>query len=168
MSERFIVAADFRRQRADKALAAAFPAHSRSAIQRAFGAQLVLRNGVAIGQSDMVKSGDVLEFSLPETSPALLLPNPIPLQVVWEDDQLIAVNKAAGMVVHPGAGTGGDTLVHALLAHCAGTLSGIGGVERPGIVHRLDRETSGLILVAKTDAAHRGLAEQFSGRSVRK
>ena len=168
MSERFVVAAGAHRQRADKALAAAFPGHSRSAIQRAFGARLVRRNGGAIGQSDLVKAGDVLEFSLPQTGPTDLLPNPLPLEVVWEDDQIIAINKAAGMVVHPGAGTGGDTLVHALLAHCAGTLSGIGGVERPGIVHRLDRETSGLILVAKTDAAHRGLAEQFSGRTVRK
>ena len=168
MSKRFIVAAGARRQRADKALAAEFPEHSRSAIQRAFGAGLVRRNGAPIGQSEFVRAGDALEFSLPETTALELLPNPLPLEIVWEDAQLIAVNKAAGMVVHPGAGTGGDTLVHALLAHCAGTLSGIGGVERPGIVHRLDKETSGLLLVAKTDAAHRGLAEQFSGRSVRK
>ena len=168
MSKSLVVAEGARRVRADKALAAGFPEHSRSAIQRAFGAGLVLRNGVAVGQSDLVRAGDVLEFSLPEASPAEMRPNPLPLAVVWEDDQLVAINKAAGMVVHPGAGTGGDTLVHALLAHCAGTLSGIGGVERPGIVHRLDKETSGLILVAKTDAAHRGLAEQFSGRSVGK
>jgi 23S rRNA pseudouridine1911/1915/1917 synthase len=168
VSKRFIVASGARRQRADKTLAAEFPEHSRSAIQRAFGAGLVRRNGAPIGQSELVRAGDVLEFSLPETSPLDLLPNPLPLDVVWEDGQVIAVNKAAGMVVHPGAGTGGDTLVHALLARCAGSLSGIGGVERPGIVHRLDKETSGLLLAAKTDAAHRGLAEQFSGRSVRK
>jgi len=165
---RFIIAAGTRRQRADKALAGAFPEHSRSAIQRAFGARLVLKNGVSIDQSELVRAGDALEFNLPETKPTDLLPNPLPLEVIWEDGELIAINKSAGMVVHPGAGTGGDTLVHALLARCAGTLSGIGGVERPGIVHRLDRETSGLILVAKTDAAHRGLAEQFSGRSVHK
>jgi len=168
VSNRLVVEAGARRLRADRALAAGFPEHSRSAIQRAFAVGLVRKNGVAIGQSDLVRAGDLLEFNLPETRPAEMLPNPLPLDVLWEDDQVIAVNKAAGMVVHPGAGTGGDTLVHALLAHCAGTLSGVGGVERPGIVHRLDKETSGLILVAKTDAAHRGLAEQFSGRSVRK
>ncbi|MFA5265702.1 MAG: RluA family pseudouridine synthase, partial [Opitutaceae bacterium] len=79
-----------------------------------------------------------------------------------------ALNKAAGMVVHPGVGTGEDTVVHAMLSHCAGELSGVGGVERPGIVHRLDKETSGVLLVAKTDAAHRGLAEQFAGRQLKK
>jgi 23S rRNA pseudouridine1911/1915/1917 synthase len=92
----------------------------------------------------------------------------IPLTIIFEDKHLLAVNKTSGMIVHPGAGTGEDTLVHALLAHCAGTLSGIGGVERPGIVHRLDRETSGIILVAKSDAAHRGLSEQFSERALQK
>jgi 23S rRNA pseudouridine1911/1915/1917 synthase len=81
---------------------------------------------------------------------------------------MLAINKAAGMVVHPGAGTAADTLVHALLAHCRGNLSGVGGVERPGIVHRLDRETSGIILVAKTDAAHRGLSGQFAARTIEK
>ena len=161
MSSRLVVEAGARRLRADRALAAGFPEHSRSALQRAFAAGLVRRNGLAVGQSDLVRAGDLLEFSLPETRAAEMVPNPLPLDVLWEDDQVIAINKAAGMVVHPGASTGGDTLVHALLAHCAGTLSGVGGVERPGIVHRLDKETSGLILVAKTDAAHRGLAEQL-------
>ncbi|MBS0631096.1 MAG: RluA family pseudouridine synthase, partial [Verrucomicrobia bacterium] len=102
------------------------------------------------------------------TKPAELKAVDIPLEVIFEDKHLLAVNKTAGMIVHPGAGTGEDTLVHALLAHCEGTLSGVGGVERPGIVHRLDRETSGIILVAKTDKAHRGLAEQFSERALQK
>ena len=97
-----------------------------------------------------------------------LRPVDIPLDVIFEDRHMLAVNKPAGMVVHPGAGTREDTLVHALLAHCGDSLSGIGGVQRPGIVHRLDRETSGLILVAKSDAAHRGLAAQFSGRTLKK
>ena len=92
----------------------------------------------------------------------------IPLEVSFEDKHMLAINKAAGMVVHPGAGTRDDTLVHALLAHCKGKLSGVGGVERPGIVHRLDRETSGVILVAKSDLAHRGLAEQFKERELQK
>jgi len=154
--------------RADKVLAAAFPAHSRTALQRAFEAGLVRRNGAVIARSDEVRPGDRLEFSLPELRPAALRAVTIPLEILYEDEHMLAVNKPAGMVVHPGAGTGEDTLVHALLAHCAGGLSGIGGVERPGIVHRLDKETSGILLVAKSDAAHRGLAEQFAGRHLRK
>ena len=149
-------------------LAAAFPEHSRAALQRAFEAGLVRRNGVALAKSDDVKAGDTLEFALPKIVPAELRPVAIPLHVLYEDEHLLAINKAAGMVVHPGVGTGEDTLVHALLAHCAGGLSGIGGIERPGIVHRLDKETSGVLLVAKSDAAHRGLSEQFAGRHLRK
>lgn len=163
-----LVPAAVRRGRADKILARAFPAHSRTALQRAFEAGLVSRNGVAIAQSDEVRPGDRLEFALPAVQPAELRPAAIPLEVLYEDEHMLALNKPAGMVVHPGVGTGADTLVHALLAHCAGRLSGVGGIERPGIVHRLDKETSGVILVAKTDAAHRGLSEQFAGRHLRK
>jgi 23S rRNA pseudouridine1911/1915/1917 synthase len=137
-------------------------------LQRAFAAGLVRRNGGVIDQAEEVAAGDRLEFALPETKPAELRPVAIPLDVLYEDDHLLAINKAAGMVVHPGVGTGDDTLVHALLAHCAGRLSGVGGVERPGIVHRLDKDTSGVLLVAKSDAAHRGLSEQFAGRHLRK
>jgi 23S rRNA pseudouridine1911/1915/1917 synthase len=168
MSQTYIVPEGVRRQRADKVLAAAFKEQSRAAWQRAFAAGLVSREGRAIDSSDSVSTGDVLAYSFPDTRPAELRAVSIPLDVLYEDEHLLAVNKAAGMVVHPGAATGEDTLVHALLAHCAGSLSGIGGVERPGIVHRLDRETSGVILVAKNDAAHRGLASQFSGRSLDK
>ena len=164
----FVVPANAGRMRADKVLAAAFPEHSRAALQRAFAARLVRRNGTLIDQSDEVRPGETLEFTLPEVVPAELKPVPIPLDVLYEDDHLLAVNKAAGMVVHPGVGTGEDTLVHALLAHCAGSLSGVGGVERPGIVHRLDKETSGVLLVAKNDAAHRGLSGQFASRQLRK
>jgi 23S rRNA pseudouridine1911/1915/1917 synthase len=164
----YIVPPRIRRTRADKILAGAFPAHSRAALQRAFAAGLVRRNGVALAKSDEVKAGDTLEFVLPEIVPAELRPVAIPLGVLYEDEHLLAINKATGMVVHPGVGTGEDTLVHALLAHCAGGLSGVGGVERPGIVHRLDKETSGVLLVAKNDAAHRGLSEQFAGRHLRK
>ena len=168
MTSTHTVPPDARRTRADKVLAAAFPGHSRMALQRAFDAGLVRRRGQTIGQKAIVLAGDVLEFSLPETVPSVLRAVKIPLEILFEDRHLLALNKPAGMVVHPGAGTAEDTLVHALLAHCAGTLSGIGGVERPGIVHRLDRETSGVMLVAKTDAAHRGLAEQFAARRVQK
>lgn len=157
-----------RRSRADKVLAGAFSQHSRAALQRAFEAGLVRCGGQVIAKSDAVKAGDTLEFTLPEITPAELKPVAIPLDVLYEDEHLLAINKAAGMVVHPGVGTGEDTLVHALLAHCAGGLSGVGGVERPGIVHRLDKETSGMLLVAKHDAAHRGLSEQFAGRHLRK
>jgi 23S rRNA pseudouridine1911/1915/1917 synthase len=157
-----------RRGRADKVLAAAFPEHSRVALQRAFAAGLVTRSGLALAQSDAVGEGDRLEFSTPETLPSTLRAVDIPLAVLFEDRHLLAIDKAPGMVVHPGAGTREDTLVHALLAHCRGGLSGVGGVERPGIVHRLDRETSGVILVAKDDETHRGLAAQFAERSVEK
>ncbi|MFZ9837875.1 MAG: RluA family pseudouridine synthase [Opitutaceae bacterium] len=155
-------------RRADKELAAAFPAHSRTALQRAFDAGLVLRDGVSLGRDASVHAGDRLEFSLPEVRPAELRAVDLPLDILFEDRHLLAVNKAAGMIVHPGAATGEDTLVHALLAHCADTLSGIGGVQRPGIVHRLDKDTTGVMVVAKTDAAHRALADQFAQRTLTK
>ncbi len=157
-----------RHMRADKALASAFPDHSRVAFQRAFDAGLVALRGQPIQRSATVRGGDVLEFAFPEVRPPDLKAVDISLDVLFEDKWLLAIDKPAGMVVHPGAGTREDTLVHALLAHCAGTLSGIGGVERPGIVHRLDRETSGVIIVAKTDQAHRELARQFAARTVAK
>jgi len=154
--------------RADKALALAFPGHSRTALQRAFDAGLVTLGGVAIKRDQAVTGGSVLEFSLPEVVPTNLQPADIALDVIYEDKHMLALNKAAGMVVHPGAATGNDTLVHALLGHCAGSLSGIGGVERPGIVHRLDKETTGVMVVAKTDKAHRALADQFATRTLKK
>jgi 23S rRNA pseudouridine1911/1915/1917 synthase len=170
MSEQitYTVPEGVRRPRADKILAGAFPDHSRVAFHRAFYAGLVMRNDVPLARDATVLAGDVITFSFPATKPTDMTPADIALDVVFEDKHLLAVNKTSGMVVHPGAATGEDTLVHALLTHCKGTLSGVGGVERPGIVHRLDRETSGLILVAKTDKAHRGLAEQFSERSLHK
>ncbi len=156
------------RERADKYLTRVFPDLSRAGIQRSFEAGLVLRRGEALSKNAKVENGDELEFSQPDVVPMELSAVSIPLEIIFEDEHLLAVNKEPGMVVHPGAGTGEDTLVHALLAHCQGALSGIGGVERPGIVHRLDRETSGLILVAKTDRAHRGLAELFAERNLEK
>jgi 23S rRNA pseudouridine1911/1915/1917 synthase len=168
MVETYIIPPNARRSRADKVLAQAFPAHSRVALQRAFDAGLVSRAGRPLAKSDLVRAGDAIEFLLPEIRAAELKPVAIPLEILFEDEHLLALNKPAGMVVHPGVGTGEDTLVHALLAHCAGSLSGIGGVARPGIVHRLDKQTSGVLLVAKTDAAHRALAAQFAGRSLRK
>jgi 23S rRNA pseudouridine1911/1915/1917 synthase len=162
----YTVAEEIRHSRADKALAVAFPEHSRVAFQRSFDAGLVHLRGKAIERSSTVRAGDVIEFSFADVVSTELRAVEIALDVLYEDKSLLAVNKPAGMVVHPGAGTREDTLVHALLAHCAGTLSGIGGVERPGIVHRLDRETAGVIVVAKTDQAHRELARQFAARTV--
>lgn len=156
------------RERADKYLVKIFPDLSRAGIQRAFEAGLVRRDGVPLTKNTRVAEGEELEFQQPDVTPSVLSAVSIPLEIIFEDEHLLAVNKESGMVVHPGAGTDEDTLVHALLAHCRGGLSGIGGVERPGIVHRLDRETSGLILVAKTDQAHRGLADLFAKRELEK
>jgi len=164
--QRMVVPDGVTRQRADKILAAHFPDHSRTALQRAFDAGLVLVAGRALGRNDPVSTGDTIEFTMPDVVAFKVRAVEIPLQILFEDEHLLAIDKPAGMVVHPGVGTREDTLVHALLAHCHGSLSGIGGVERPGIVHRLDRETSGVILVAKSDAAHRGLAKAFASRDV--
>ncbi len=168
MPESYTVPENIRSERADKVLAHAFPAHSRTALQRAFEAGLVVRAGHVLSKKDNVHGGEELSFSLPDIKESGLAPADIPLEVLYEDEHMVALNKSAGMVVHPGAGTGADTVVHALLSHCEGELSGVGGVERPGIVHRLDKDTSGVLLVAKSDAAHRGLASQFAGREVKK
>ena len=164
----YTVPEGIRRLRADKALAIAFPEHSRTALQRAFDSGRVTLRGTAIKRDHGVTAGDVVEFSFPDVTPTELRAVDIPLDVLFEDKHMLAINKAAGMIVHPGAATGEDTLVHALLAHCADSLSGIGGVERPGIVHRLDKETTGVIVVAKTDKAHRALADQFATRALKK
>jgi 23S rRNA pseudouridine1911/1915/1917 synthase len=168
MIQTYRVPEGVRSLRADKALAGAFREHSRTALQRAFDSGLVTLGGVPIKRDHAVKGGDTLEFALPDTTPSELKAVDIPLDVLFEDKHMLAVNKVSGMIVHPGAATGEDTLVHALLSHCAGSLSGIGGVERPGIVHRLDKETTGVIVVAKNDVAHRALADQFATRALKK
>src|SRR3954469_6489313 len=168
MIQTYTVPEGIRHLRADKALAIAFPEHSRTALQRAFDAGHVTLRGAPIKRDQSVAGGDVIEFSFPDVTPAELKAVDIPLDIIYEDKHMLAVNKASGMVVHPGAATGEDTLVHALLSHCAGGLSGIGGVERPGIVHRLDKETTGVIVIAKNDKAHRALADQFSSRALKK
>ena len=168
LTQSYTVPEGLRRLRADKALALAFPEHSRTALQRSFDAERVTLRGAPITRDHSVVAGDVIEFSYPDVVPTELRAVDIPLDVLFEDKLMLALNKASGMIVHPGAATGEDTLVHALLSHCADTLSGIGGVERPGIVHRLDKETTGVIVVAKTDKAHRALADQFATRSLKK
>lgn len=113
-----------------------------------------------------VVAGQVVVIEVEEASESHILPEDIPLEIVFEDDDLVVVNKPAGMVVHPAPGTPSGTLVNALMAHCGDNLSGVGGMKRPGIVHRIDKETSGLLVVAKSDAAHHGLAAQFEKHSV--
>jgi 23S rRNA pseudouridine1911/1915/1917 synthase len=154
---------DKARHRLDKVLAEALPALSRSRLKALIEAGRVTRSGAAVTDpAAKVGAGDSFTVSVPAAVPAVPSPQAIPLDVVYEDDDLIVIDKPAGLVVHPAPGHRGGTLVNALLAHCGASLSGIGGVGRPGIVHRLDRDTSGLMVVAKTDAAHRSLSEQFA------
>ncbi|MGQ4273448.1 RluA family pseudouridine synthase [Terrihabitans sp. B22-R8] len=150
-------------ERLDRALAQAVPDLSRTRIQALIRAGKVAVNGRAVEDPGLkVHGGEETSILIPPPEPAIPLAEPIPLDVAYEDDELIVIDKPAGLVVHPGAGNWSGTMVNALLAHCAGSLSGIGGVERPGIVHRLDKDTSGLLVVAKNDRAHRALAAQFA------
>ena len=170
MNERIIefqVSDEMSGGRADRILASSFEDLSRARLQRAFEAGQVTFEGRVIGKSFKVKSGGLLRAILNELE-TVAGPKPvsIPLEIVYEDETIVVVNKSAGMVTHPGSGTADDTLVHALLHHAGGCLSSVGAPERPGIVHRLDKETSGLIVVAKTDLAHHKLAADFSARKI--
>lgn len=164
----FEVPAGIRRERADRVLSEHLSDWSRSRVQKLFAAGLVWREDEAIEKSTKVSGGDCLNFTIPPERLLELRPVGIPLEILFEDDDLVVINKAAGMIVHPGAGTGEDTLVHALLHHCNGQLSWIGGQERPGIVHRLDRETSGVIVAAKSDQGYRGMTRLFAERQLEK
>jgi 23S rRNA pseudouridine1911/1915/1917 synthase len=115
-----------------------------------------------------IRVGEIYTIEVPPAIPAIPIPQDIPLDIIYEDDDLIVLNKPAGMVVHPAPGHYDGTLVNALLYHCRGSLSGIGGVSRPGIVHRLDKDTSGLLVAAKNDITHRGLSEQFAAHTIRR
>ena len=141
---------------------------TRSAITRLIDCGAVTLNGKPAVKKDRVREGDTVEIMLPEPEPCEAIPQNIPLDVVYEDDDLIVVNKPVGMVVHPAAGNPDGTLVNALLYHCGTSLSGVGGVIRPGIVHRIDKETSGLLVVAKNDPAHLALAAQLKGHQIRR
>jgi 23S rRNA pseudouridine1911/1915/1917 synthase len=156
--------------RLDKALAAAVPeeaALSRSRLMRMIEAGAVLRDGVAVtNPKARVAPGEVWEVRLEAPEPVDLRAEDIPLVIVHEDDDLIVIDKPAGMVVHPAPGTPHGTLVNALMHHCGDTLSGIGGERRPGIVHRIDKDTTGLLVAAKSDRAHHGLAAQFEAHTV--
>jgi 23S rRNA pseudouridine1911/1915/1917 synthase len=160
------VAEDAAGWRLDRALAAAVPTLSRERLKA------LISSGAVAGPAGIVRDPAVkaaagaYEVSVPEPTPAHNEAQEIALEIVYEDEQLLVVDKPAGMVVHPAAGNPDGTLVNALLHHCAGRLSGIGGVARPGIVHRIDKDTSGLLVVAKTDVAHEGLAAQFARHSI--
>jgi 23S rRNA pseudouridine1911/1915/1917 synthase len=157
-------------ERIDKALARDVPEGlglSRSRLTKLIAEGLVRQNGTVLtSPKGAAREGDVIEILFVPPAETELLPEAIPLDVVWEDDDLIVINKPAGMVVHPAPGSPSGTLVNALMHHCGDSLSGIGGEKRPGIVHRIDKETSGLLVAAKTDLAHQGLAKQFEAHSV--
>jgi len=160
------IADDEQERRLDRVLAVRIPSLSRSRLKA-----LILNGEVAIAARTIrdpaarVKSGDTVTVTLPPPEAAKPVGEPIPLNIVYEDDALIVIDKPAGLVVHPAAGHAKGTLVNALIAHCGDSLSGIGGVKRPGIVHRLDKDTSGLMVAAKTDAAHRALSAQFANKA---
>ncbi|EWY41754.1 ribosomal large subunit pseudouridine synthase D [Skermanella stibiiresistens SB22] len=154
-------------ERLDKLLASGLEGLSRTRIRSLINQGRVSSGGRTITDaSARVKPGQVIEVVVPEPETAIPVPQDIPLAIVFEDDDLLVIDKPAGMVVHPAAGNADGTLVNALLWHCGDRLSGIGGVRRPGIVHRLDKDTSGLMVVAKNDRAHAGLAAQFADRSL--
>jgi 23S rRNA pseudouridine1911/1915/1917 synthase len=154
------------RLRLDRFLQARAADLSRTRLQALIAAGRVLVDGQPRKASHRLRAGENVSVEVPLPAPLALAPEPIPLDIVYEDPALLVVNKPAGLVVHPGAGHASGTLVHALLAHCGASLSGIGGTRRPGIVHRLDRGTSGLLVVAKTDRAHLDLARQLKARTV--
>jgi 23S rRNA pseudouridine1911/1915/1917 synthase len=160
------IAEDAEGWRLDRALAAAVPALSRERLKA------LISSGAVTGPKGLVRDpatkalAGAYDIAVPEPKPAHNEAQDIALTIVYEDDHLLVVDKPAGMVVHPAAGNFDGTLVNALLHHCAGRLSGIGGVARPGIVHRIDKDTSGLLVVAKTDVAHEGLAAQFARHSI--
>jgi 23S rRNA pseudouridine1911/1915/1917 synthase len=154
--------------RLDTYLRGKFPAASRGAIQRLIEEGHILVNGKRVKPTHTPRAGEEVQVHWPEARPAEAQPEEIPLEILFEDETLLVVNKPAGLVVHPAAGHEEHTLVNALLHHCEGELSGIGGVARPGIVHRLDKETSGCLVVAKNDETHVALSSQFASRKVEK
>src|SRR6266851_228119 len=153
--------------RLDRFLAAEVSRLSRSRLQALIRRGLVTLNGKEPRTREIVRAGDLVRIREPAAEKIGAEPEKISLQVLFEDDDLVVINKPAGMVVHPGAGNQRHTLVNALLAHCT-TLSGIGGKQRPGIVHRLDKDTSGCLVVAKNDATHQELSRQFAAREIEK
>jgi 23S rRNA pseudouridine1911/1915/1917 synthase len=161
------ITAELAGQRLDKALAALLPELSRARIQALMAEGALTREGAAVDDaSQKVQAGAVYELLVPPVASAIPAPQDLPLQVLYEDAHLIVVDKPPGMAAHPAPGTPDGTLVNALLFICGDSLSGVGGVARPGIVHRLDKDTSGVMVAAKTDAAHRGLSALFEKHDI--
>ncbi len=161
------VNADHAGTRLDKWLSETAEGLTRTRIKALIEAGALTRNGAPFGDGSWkIKAGETYTLDVPAPAPAEPLPEAIPLDVRYEDDDLIVINKPAGLVVHPGAGNWTGTLVNALIAHCGASLSGVGGVARPGIVHRLDKDTSGLLVAAKHDRAHRALSAAFSVHAI--
>ncbi len=152
--------------RIDKVLAGLFPEYSRSYLQSLIEDWRVSVNGRPVKASDKVSDGAMVSLLVPPPEDLEVIPEDIPLDILYEDEDVILVNKPKGMVVHPAAGNLTGTLVNALLYHCGGELSGIGGVRRPGIVHRIDKDTAGVLIACKTDLAHKSLSEQLAAHSV--
>lgn len=151
--------------RADSVLAKKLD-RSRSAVARLCDDGYVTANGCPVSKKTLFSGGEIVTLDEPDPVPSEAVAEDIPLDIVYEDDDILVINKPKGMVVHPAPGNYTGTLVNALLFHCRGALSGIGGVERPGIVHRIDKDTSGLLVVAKNDAAHRALSEELSHHGI--
>jgi 23S rRNA pseudouridine1911/1915/1917 synthase len=166
--QRLIIEKSLPSERLDAFLREKFPGLSRGAIQRLIEQGDIRVNGRQVKASHTPRAGEEVELHWPEPRPASAQPEVLPLSILYEDETLLVLNKPAGMVVHPAAGNEQHTLVNALLHHCAGQLSGIGGVARPGIVHRLDKDTSGCLVVAKNDDTHLALSAQFASRKVDK
>ena len=164
-ADTYQVSAERAGTRAD-VLAAEVTGLSRSAVARLMEEGNITLEGKVLSKNTKLCAGDVLIVDLPEPEPTEALPEDIPLDIVYEDEDIVVINKPVGMVVHPAAGNPNGTLVNALLFHCGDSLSGIGGVIRPGIVHRIDKDTSGLLVVAKNDAAHVSLSEQLKTHTV--
>ena len=169
MVTEFVVTAGEQPKRLDIFLVNREPKLSRSAVQRLIVQGRVRINGQAVKPSQKIKPGDMIAFDIPKAEPLELKGESIPLEILYEDDALLLLNKPAGLVVHPAPGHWAGTLVNALLHHfqtSGGTVSTIGGKERPGLVHRLDKDTSGVMVIAKTDEAHRALSAQFKYHTI--
>lgn len=161
-----IITEEMAGERLDKAIAGIEPDWSRMRVQAWISNSRVLVNGKVKKESYRVKVGEKVEIDIPEVIDSDILPEKIPLEICYEDEDVLVVNKPRGMVVHPAPGHYSGTLVNALLYHCKQDLSGIGGVARPGIVHRIDKDTSGLLMVAKNDLTHHSLAEQLKEHTI--
>ncbi len=161
----FVICDEHVGERVDKALPLIHSDFSRNSVQQLITDGLVLVNGASCSKKTSLKSGDVISVKVPDPVTLSVEAENIPLDIVYEDEHLLVVNKPKGMVIHPAAGNYNGTLVNALIHHCGDSLSGINGVIRPGIVHRIDKDTSGLLVVAKNDVAHKGLAEQIKEHS---